>query len=136
MNGIVEAIAITEQRDALPDPVDRVRAAAGAGLDGEYHADLTLIAAETFDDPRVPIGHRESRRNVLTRGIDLNALVGRRFRVGSVECVGVELAEPCRRLEHLNGGLRVMRPLVHRAGLRADVVSDGEIAVGDPVVAL
>jgi MOSC domain-containing protein YiiM len=135
--GIVEAIRITDTPDALPEPVERVHARAGAGLEGEYHDDLTLIAAEVIeDDTEIPIRHAESRRNVLTRGIDLNALVGRRFRVGTVECIGVELAEPCRRLERLNGEQRLLRHLAHRAGLRADVVSDGEIAVGDEVVEL
>ena len=137
MPGTVEAIRITDTPDALPEPVGRVRAGAGIGLEGEYHDDITLIAAEVIEeDDRVPIDHAESRRNVLTRGIDLNALVGRRFRVGTVECVGVELAEPCRRLERLNGEQRLLRHLAHRAGLRADVVSDGEIAVGDSVVEL
>ena len=137
MSGSVEAICIADTPDALPEPVARVRAHAGEGLEGEYHSDLTLIAAEVIsEDPAVPIDHAESRRNVLTRGIDLNALVGRRFRVGSVECVGSELAEPCRRLEKLNGENRLLRHLAHRAGLRADVVSDGEIAVGDSVTVL
>jgi MOSC domain-containing protein YiiM len=137
MEGVVEAITITDTPDALPDAVQHVRATAGAGLEGEYHHDITLIAAEVIaDDPEVPIDHAESRRNVLTRGIDLNALVGRRFRVGTVECVGTELAEPCRRLEKLNSEQRLLRHLAHRAGLRADVVSDGEIAVGDSVTAL
>lgn len=135
--GTVEAICITDTPDALPAPVERVRAQAGAGVEGEYHSDLTLIAAEVIsEDPEIPIDHAESRRNVLTRGIDLNALVGRRFRVGSVECVGTELAEPCRRLERLTGERRLLRLLVHRGGLRADVVSDGEIAIGDEVTTL
>ena len=94
--------------------------------------DLTLIEAEVVDDlglaPEVP------RRNVVTRGIDLNALVGRRFRVGEVECEGQRLCEPCAHLQRLTDpGL--LRPLVHRGGLRADIVSGGVIRVGDVVVA-
>ena len=73
---------------------------------------------------------RESRRNVLTSGIDLNALVGKRFRVGDVECVGVELCEPCTTLEG-DDAARRDQGLVHRAGLNADILTDGEIAVGD-----
>ena len=69
---------------------------------------------------------------MLTSGIDLNALVGERFRVGDVECVGVELCEPC---THLEGATRpgVIKAYVHRAGLNADILTDGEIAVGDAV---
>jgi MOSC domain-containing protein YiiM len=72
---------------------------------------------------------------VLTRGVDLNALVGQRFRVGDVEAVGLELAEPCTKLRRLSGEPGVLRGLVHRAGLRADVLSDGRISVGDAVQA-
>ena len=77
----------------------------------------------------------KARRNVVTRGIALNALVGRRLRIGSVECVGRRLAEPCAHLEKLaRPGL--LRPLVHRGGLRADIVAGGVIRVGDEVEAL
>ena len=68
---------------------------------------------------------------MLTRGIDLNALVGKRFRVGEVECVGVELCEPCKHLESATHP-GVVKGMVHRAGLNADILTDGEIAVGDP----
>ena len=72
---------------------------------------------------------------MLTRGIDVNALVGRRFTIGEVECVGVELCEPCSLLRayHPSG---VMKGLVHRAGLNTNSDNDGEIAVGDPVAAV
>ena len=69
---------------------------------------------------------------MLTRGIRLNDLVGKRFRVGSVECVGAELCEPCAHLQSLTYP-GVLRGLVHRAGLRADIVRAGRIAVGDTV---
>jgi MOSC domain-containing protein YiiM len=70
---------------------------------------------------------------VLTRGVRLNDLVGRRFTVGEVECVGEEWCEPC---NHLQGLTRagVLPGMVHRAGLRADVVDGGRITVGDEVV--
>ena len=144
--GVVEAIHIAELPRALPDPVERVRAIAGEGLEGDYHcqphargegADLTLIAAEALEDfsseTGIELTPGESRRNVTTRGIDLNALVGRRFTVGGVEAVGVELCEPCMVLVRLTGDFGVLRGLAHRGGLRADVIEGGEIAVGDPV---
>ena len=73
-----------------------------------------------------------TRRNVLTRGIDVNALVGKRFRIGAVECEGVELCEPCETLEGMTQP-GVIKAFVHRAGLNADILTDGEISVGDPV---
>ena len=142
--GTVEQIAIAAERPELPAPVPAVRAEAGHGLEGEYHwsqqpdpgQSITLIAAEALDglreDTGIELSHEASRRNVLTRGIDLNALVGRRFTVGGVECEGVELCEPCNTLAKLTER-GVLRGLVHRGGLRADIVAGGEIAVGDPV---
>jgi MOSC domain-containing protein YiiM len=143
-SGVVEQIAITAERHALPEPVPSVRAEAGHGIEGEYHwsatpepgQSLTLIAAEALEglreDTGIALSHAASRRNVLTRGVDLNALVGRRFTVGGVECEGVELCEPCNTLAKLTER-GVLRGLVHRGGLRADIVSGGEIALGDHV---
>jgi MOSC domain-containing protein YiiM len=144
MDGTVEAIVIAQRRGELPEAVDAVTAVTGAGLQGEYHfheaerpgVGLTLIAAEDLaglrEDTGIDLSHAQSRRNVLTCGIDLDALVGRRFGVGEVECQGVELCEPCRSLERMTEP-GVLRGLVHRGGLRADVVAGGAIRVGDPV---
>ena len=147
MSGVVEQIAITRDRTALPAPVPSVRAEAGRGLEGEYHwsdapeagQSLTLIAAEALEglreDTGIEVSPAEVRRQVLTRGIRLNDLVGVRFTVGEVECVGQELCEPCAHLQGLTQP-GVLRGLVHRGGLRADIVSGGRIAVGDAVAPL
>ena len=98
---------------------------------------LTLIAEEELaafnEETGIELTAQASRRNVLTRGIDLNELVGKRFRVGEVECEGVELCEPCSHLASLTHP-GVLRGMVHRAGLNADILTDGKIAVGDPVI--
>ncbi len=73
-----------------------------------------------------PIDHR---RNVVVRGTDLNALVGREFTLGELRCRGSRLCEPCLHLDRLNDG-GVLRPLVHRGGLRADIVAGGTRARG------
>jgi MOSC domain-containing protein YiiM len=146
MAGRVEGIYVSDTEGVLPEPVERIEAVAGGGLRGNryFYVDgdaprgraLTLIAAEALEafesETGIPLSAAESRRNVLVRGIDVNALVGKRFRVGDVECQGVELCEPC---SHLEGMTRpgVLKGMVHRAGLNADVLSDGEIAVGDSV---
>jgi MOSC domain-containing protein YiiM len=147
--GRVEAIHIAAEHGELPQEVDRVEAHSGKGLVGNryYWEDgsapagnaLTLVAAEALEafaaESGIELSGAASRRNVLTRGIDLNALVGKRFRVGAVECVGVELCEPCAHLTSLTYS-EVLRGMVHRAGLNADMLNDGEIAVGDSVVPL
>jgi MOSC domain-containing protein YiiM len=151
--GTVEAIHISPAGGGAMRSVASVRAIAGVGLEGDRYAlatghysadrkvdrEVTLVAAEELDRLAdlfgIELAPGESRRNVTTRGIDVNALVGRRFRIGAVECEGTRLCEPCAYLQGLLGR-PVLEPLVHRAGLRARILKDGEIAVADEVVAL
>jgi MOSC domain-containing protein YiiM len=69
---------------------------------------------------------------VVTRGIDLNGLVGQEFHVGTARCIGRRLCEPCSHLQRLTG-VALLRPLVHRGGLRADILTSGVVRVGDRV---
>jgi MOSC domain len=141
--GTVAGILIASEPEA---PLRRVGSAAalpGRGLEGDRYAEgkgtfsapglgyeLTLVEADVLD--AVQLSWEDARRNIVTTGISLNALVGKRFRVGSVTCVGRRLAEPCAHLEKLaRPGL--LRPLVHRGGLRADILTDGTITIGDDV---
>jgi MOSC domain-containing protein YiiM len=93
--------------------------------------DLTLIEAEVL--AAVWLTGTLARRNLVTRDVRLNALVGRRFRIGEVECYGNRLCEPCTYLENLTGVS--MQALAGRGGLRADILTDGDIRVGDPLIA-
>jgi MOSC domain-containing protein YiiM len=133
----VEAITIGES-DALR-PVDSVSAVSGNGLDGDRHyrpggqrpgGAITLIEAEVLE--AIGLSGPESRRQVVVRGVRLNDLVGRRFRVGEVECRGIELCEPCLHLQSLTRP-GIIDELLHRGGLNADLLSSGTIAVGDTV---
>jgi len=149
VSGHVEAIFVASEPGELPAPVERVRAYAGRGLQGNRYfwedgdappgRGVTLIAAEAMDavalEGNISIEPAATRRNVLTRGIDVNELVGKRFRIGDVECEGVELCEPCAHLESMTEP-GVIKALVHRGGLNADILSDCEINLGDPVVAV
>ncbi len=153
LRGTVEAIHIADRAGAPMRAIESVRGIAGVGLEGDRYAagagqyspdpkvdrHLTLIAAEEIerlaDAFDIELAPGETRRNVTTRGIDVNALVGRRFRIGSVEADGTRLCEPCTYLQGLLGR-PVLEPLVHRAGLRARIVAGGQIAVGDAVIAL
>jgi MOSC domain-containing protein YiiM len=121
-------------------PVDSASALAGKGLQGDRHFHgegakpgqaLTLIEAEVLED--VGLTGAQSRRQVVVRGVPLNDLVGRRFRVGEVECLGVELCEPCLHLQQMTRP-GIIKELVHRGGLNADILNDGRIRVGDPVI--
>jgi MOSC domain-containing protein YiiM len=138
MTGTVEQIAIAAEQSALPETVHEVEVT-DKGIAGDRYADkgdITLIEAEALDaftaETGIELTHEESRRQVLTRGIRLNELVGKRFKVGEVEVIGQELCEPCNHLQSLTRP-GVLRGMVHRAGLNADIVTPGRIAVGDTV---
>jgi MOSC domain-containing protein YiiM len=149
--GKVEAIYIAAESGAPTHAVERVNAIAGRGLEGdrkfdhrarsggEPGKDITLIEAEAIEslatDHGIELGLGEPRRQVVTRGIGLNDLVGKRFRVGDLECLGVELCHPCSHMQSLTKP-GVMKGLVNRGGLNADIVTGGELMVGDAVEVL
>jgi MOSC domain-containing protein YiiM len=148
--GVVEHIHIASEAGAALRALSEAHAVAGVGLQGDRYAagkgfwspdpgavrDLTLIEAEVLEDlarnPGLAMAPGESRRNLTTRGVRLNDLVGRIFRVGEILCEGVRLCEPCRYLEQVTGR-RLVRALLHRGGLRARLLSGGVIRVGDVV---
>jgi MOSC domain-containing protein YiiM len=146
--GKVEGIFITPTNGTALRSVDSVRARAGKGPEGdrnffkdgsppkEFDRQITLIEAEAIEGARreyeVQLDPVETRRNILTRGVALNHLVGREFQVGAVKLRGTMLCEPCGHLEKLTRpGVR--KSLVHRGGLCARILSDGDIRVGDAV---
>jgi MOSC domain-containing protein YiiM len=149
-SGTVESIHIAARAEEDTRPLEAVTVVAGRGIEGDryfrtdgsgtFHEadkhgqDLTLIEAEAIEglaaDTGIELGPGEARRNVVTRGVALNDLVGRRFTVGEVEAVGNRLCDPCSHLEKLTQP-GVLKGLVERGGLRADVVRGGAIRVGD-----
>lgn len=154
LRGTVEALAVAPAAEAPMQLLEVAHARAGQGLDGDRYAagagtfspraerrpgyDLTLFAAEVLEEVAAAgrvLDFAGTRRNVLTRGIDVNALVGRRFRIGDVMCEGRRLCEPCAHLERLSGP-EILRPLIHRGGLRADILTDGPIHRGAPILPL
>lgn len=151
MGGIVEHIHIAEVAGGPVRRLEAVEAIAGVGLEGDRYArrdgfwadtdrtesrDLTLIEAEEIErlarEFDLHLAPGASRRNVTTRGIRLNELVGKKFWIGDVLARGTKLCEPCNHLAELTG-LPLIKPLTHRAGLRADLLSSGRISVGDQV---
>lgn len=133
--------------------LERVRAMAERGLEGDrYYSGsgtyskhpgsgrhVTLIESETIEalksDYGVEITAGQARRNIVTCAVALNHLVGREFTVGAVRLRGMRLCDPCAHLEQLTLP-GVLRGLIHRGGLRADILSNGVIQVGDAVAVL
>ncbi len=147
------AIYITPVSAAPMKEVSEVCAIEGRGLEGDRYADgkgkwtkagapdrhVTLIEAEALEalkrDYEIELPAGETRRNLLTQGVPLNHLVGKKFRVGEAELKGIKLCEPCSHLDKL-AGKRVSKGLAHRGGLRAQIVTGGVIKAGDEILVL
>jgi MOSC domain-containing protein YiiM len=155
MSGKVEHIHISPAAGSPMQSLQSVEAVEGVGLTGDRYArrdgfwkggvrkdggeesrDVTLIEAEEMErlarESGINLAPGDSRRNLTTRGIRLNQLVGKEFWIGGVRARATELCEPCTHLVALTGK-PVIKPLAHRAGLRADLLSSGRITVGDRV---
>lgn len=148
--GAVAAIYIAPAAGQPMVAVSEVRAVPGKGLEGDryfsqagFYSDrpgpfreVTLIEIEAIEalrrDHQIELEPGDSRRNIVTRGVPLNHLVGRGFRVGQVALRGIRLCEPCSHLENLTQP-GVLPSLVHRGGLRAQILTEGMIRVGDSV---
>lgn len=128
--------------------LERVSALAGRGLEGDRNllaepradrdSDVTLIEMEVLEGLReesgIDLTDGGSRRNLHTRGVSLNELVGQEFSVGEVVLRGQGLCEPCLSLAEACGDRGVIRGLVHRGGLRASILRGGIITVGDAIL--
>lgn len=155
--GSVEGVFVAPEPEAEMREVAEVEAVAGGGLRGDRYFedvetgtfvewgpgderrsgyDLTLIEREAVEaiarEAGIELAPGEHRRNVETRDVALNHLVGKRFRIGDVVCRGDRLCEPCDHLQRLTRD-GVLAALVHRGGLRADVVRGGTIRAGDEI---
>jgi len=149
--GSLVAIQIGREAEEQLDSVPEVRVVPGKGLEGDRYfrgegsfsknpgggRQVTLVATEMLELLRsehgIALPASETRRNLVTKGVSLNDLVGQVFQVGSVRMKGVRLAEPCNHLERLTQ-TGVLKGLVHRAGLRADILDEGVLRVGDPII--
>jgi MOSC domain-containing protein YiiM len=118
---------------------DRYHASAGTfslKLAGKPDHEVTLIEAEAIDrfnrEAGLTLAYGDLRRNLVTRGIRLNDLVGHEFTVGECLLEGLRLCEPCSHLAK-TVAKQVLPGLVHQAGLRARIVRGGRIKPGDAV---
>jgi steroid delta-isomerase-like uncharacterized protein len=149
----VVSIHISPAASSPMQAVSSTRAVSGKGLESDRYfkhqgtfsdtpgegRDVTLIESEAVDALNAKLGAAlapgEMRRNIVTRGVALNHLVGRDFRVGETLLRGVRLCEPC---EHLQSLTRdgVLKQMIHRGGLRANILADGVIRAGDAIAAI
>ena len=133
----VETVTAVENRGLIGD---RYYTMCGTFSKSEIEPDqeLTLIEAEAFEELKlnhaIDLEYSKSRRNIVTRNVDLNNLVGKTFKVGDVTLTGMRLCEPCSYLSELTGNPKLVKQWLHRAGLRAHIRKGGEIRINDEVV--
>src|SRR6202051_379808 len=148
-NGTVESIHIASDAAQATQSLKQVVAIPGTGLEGDRYAlktgtfyepgpdyELTLIEAEAIEalerEIQIELAAGDARRNIVTRDVPLNHLVGKEFTIGEVRIRGIRLCEPCDHLEKLTGK-KILKGLLHRGGLRAQILTRGTIRVGDAV---
>lgn len=151
--GEIIAIYLRPARSQTTRHVESARAVPGRGLEGDHRyeqadgsrelppkTEVTFIETEAIDaasaDYGIKLHAEECRRNVVTRGVPLNHLVGHEFTVGDVRYRGLKLCEPCDYLEGLLERPGFRKSLLHRGGLRAQILTEGEIRVGDAIEAI
>lgn len=152
MKGQIAAIYIAPQAEAPMESIGEARLEPGRGIVGDRYylgtgtfseqlkglpdSEVTLVESEQVDsfnqETGMSLDYGTARRNIVTTGVDLNRLVGSRFKVGEAVLEGIRLCEPCAHLARLVAR-EVLPALVHRAGLRAKIVSGGIISAGDSV---
>ncbi len=148
--GNVVSIHIAPAAGAPMSAVAEIRVIAGKGLEGDRYfrktgsysktpgsgREVTLIEIEAIDalqrEYRIDIDPGQARRNIVTRGVALNHLIDREFSVGDVVLRGTRLCDPCSHLEKLTVK-GTLHGLIHRGGLRADIVRGGTIRIEDPI---
>ncbi len=148
--GSVIAIHVAPTSGKPMQSVAEVHAVPGKGLEGDRYFNrtgtfwkdepdyqLTLIEVEAFEamqrESGLDLNPSEGRRNIVTRGVPLNHLVGQEFRIGDIRLRGMRLCEPCNHLAKISQKPGILGGLIHRGGLRAQILSDGNIKVGDVV---
>jgi MOSC domain-containing protein YiiM len=152
-NGKVIGLYIATERGEPTFAVDQVHAIPGLGIEGDRFfnyaqkpkgdaksgREITLIELEAIEslqnENEIDITPDQTRRNVITHGISLNNLIGRTFLVGAIKLRGVRLCEPCQYLANRTDS-RILPSMNHKGGLRAEILTEGIIHIGDTITSL
>jgi MOSC domain-containing protein YiiM len=145
--GLVTQIFISPDAGAPMESVEEIGAITGKGLEGDRYFDagnegndpsleVTLFSTEGIEAGRATDGldlrPEDMRRNLMTEGVSLSSLIGRRFSVGEVQLEGLEENPPCAHLQRL-AGKPLLKPMIDNGGIRARILVSGKIRVGDEI---
>tara|TARA_B100001123_G_scaffold246428_1_gene275400 strand:+ start:892 stop:1332 length:441 start_codon:yes stop_codon:yes gene_type:complete len=140
-------IGITKSDDQRIKEVKQISLIAGKGIFGDLHfhefndarKQLTLIESENIDyynkNFNLNIPYLSFRRNIITKGIQLNELVGKKLSIGKVKLKGIELCRPCKNLQEMLRQNNIIKEFLKKGGLRCEILNNGIINVGDLIKA-
>ena len=146
--GKVFKLGITKDNNKEIEEVNSIEVLANKGVIGDRHFDeyndpynqLTLIEAENIDYYNTKYGldisYKDFRRNIVTKGIQLNDLIGRKLRIGDVEVEGVDLCRPCRHLTEVLNQPSILKEFLRRGGLRCQILNSSKISINDEIKVL
>ena len=146
--GKVFKLGITQDNNKEIEEVNSIEVLANKGVIGDRHFDeyndpynqLTLIEAENIDYYNTKYGldisYKDFRRNIVTKGIQLNDLIGRKLRIGDVEVEGVDLCRPCRHLTEVLNQPSILKEFLRRGGLRCQILNSSKISINDEIKVL
>ena len=142
---IVFKLGIAKDNNKEIIEVNSIEVIANKGVVGDRHFDdyndpynqLTLIEAENIDyyntRYNLNIPYKDFRRNIITRGIELNNLIGKKIKIGNAEVEGVDLCRPCRHLTEVLDQNNILKEFLRRGGLRCQILNSSKINLGDPI---
>ena len=138
-------LGITSNNNKKIEEVESIEVLANKGVVGDRHFDnyndpycqLSLIEAENIDEYNLKFGlnipYLDFRRNIITKGIKLNDLVGKKLSIGNVEVEGIDLCRPCRHLTEMLDQENILKEFLRKGGLRCQILSSSKIKVGDAI---
>ena len=141
-------LGITSNNNKKIEEVESIEVLANKGVVGDRHFDnyndpycqLSLIEAENIDEYNLKFGlnipYLDFRRNIITKGIKLNDLVGKKLSIGNVEVEGIDLCRPCRHLTEMLDQENILKEFLRKGGLRCQILSSSKINVGDTIKVL
>ena len=138
-------IGITSSNNKKIEEVSSIQVLANQGIVGDRHFNefndpynqISLIESENIDYYNIKYGlnipYKDFRRNIITKGIKLNDLVGKRFQIGKVELEGIDLCRPCKHLSEILDQDNIIKEFLRRGGLRCQILTSSTIEVGDKI---
>ena len=145
---VVYKLGVSMKSNQTINEVNSIDVIANQGVVGDRHFNefndpynqLSIIESENIDYYNIKFGlnipYINFRRNIVTKGIQLNDLVGKKILVGNVEVEGIDLCRPCRHLTEVLGQDNILKEFLRRGGLRCQVLSSSSIKIGDKLKVL